>query len=1067
MRKSTHRDYYRKLKVHVPLILLCLFMLKLPGALAAQSYQVLGDKVNVKMQHTTAAAVVKALQSQTTYTFIYDPEYLEKCTIREIKFGNGKLADVLLFLDENMPLDIKYADKIISIKKGMQEKRVDKGRVTGKIVNNRNEALPGVTIQASNNTGVVSQVDGTYELPLAPGIYTVTFSFVSFETKKITDVIVKEGVATPLDIVLNGSASSLSGVTVTANYKRASVEGLYALQKNNAALTDGISAEQIARTPDKNIGETLKRVSGLATVDNKYVVVRGLSERYNQALLNGQVMPSTELNRKNFSFDIIPSNIVENVTVIKTLTPDRSAEFGGGLVEVNTLDIPTVNFLNLSVGGSVNSKTNGETFKSLELDGDEYWAKPASHRELLGSGKWNNLSEIVKAYNNSSKDAYAFSNNWGVFEKKAHPSQNYQLVGGYNFGKTEKGQWGAVLSASYRNTMQIQDVLMTRDGFVREGLWVIGPDSVGFQGKRYGITTNLGGLAGIGYRGQKHRVSYNTIYLRTYDQQLLLGTGEHGNIPGLALGYIDMAQQTNMWQNQLKGEHTLGNNGIKLKWLGSYTHLDRMRPDNHFMAAKILDDQSVKSNEYNIGNEYSYLSSGALRWWSRAVEDSWNWDVAMSVPFKFNLGNAAVSNALKVGYAGWFKDRSFYVINLGSGSSDLSYPPLAHYFDPERATVTLSQFNDNFHKKASLHAPFVMLDNKIADKLRLVWGVRAEYYDLNRVNDVLDSLFRKITTDRGRPYDYSALENREKSLHWFPSANLTYSLTPAMNLRLAYAKSIIRPDLRELSFFREYDFELGGAYEAGLLKSTLIDNYDFRYEWYPAPGEILSVSLFYKNMKDPMEVFKNDQQSVFELRNSKVAKNYGLELEARKRLSFINAPVIRNLTLYGNFTYLKSKVTPMTLSYEVSPTDNEKIIVKETIGEEQDRTQAGASTYTVNAGAYFDTKVLSASLVYNWVSNRMLRPALFYGNSQFERPIEALDAQIAFRPLKQLELRLNVSNLLNSFSMVYENYYADMGKDVLGVPPQSRELLYNKGQDKIVYKAMPGRTWSGTITYRF
>jgi outer membrane receptor protein involved in Fe transport len=1069
MRKSTQRFFSRINRKYMPVFLLCFLIVELPGALAvaAQSYKKLEDKVKVNLERTNAAAVIKLLQSQTAYTFIYDPEYLQQCAIREIRFSNGKLADVLAFLDQRAPVDIAYADNIISIRKG-KVVVTDNGRVTGKVVDNRNEPLPGVTIQVNGGAGVLSNVDGTYELKLEPGTYTLTFSYVSFESKKITEVIVKDGAVTPLDIVLKTSAASLKGVTVSASYKRASVEGLYAIQKNNAALSDGISAEQIARTPDKNIGEVLKRVSGLSTVDNKYVVVRGLSERYNQAVLNGQVMPSTELNRKNFSFDIIPSNIVENVTVIKTLTPDRSAEFGGGLVEVNTLDIPTDNFLNISAGGSVNELTTNKTFKTLKMDGSEYWGKVAPHRELFGSLDWKSTADIARKYDAGGKNGAMFSNNWGIYERNAHASQNYQLAAGRNFWKKEKSQWGAVITASYRNTLQTQDVLMNRDNFVAGGIYE-GADTVSFKGQRYGFSTNLGGLAAIGYKSEKHRIAFNTIYLRTLDQQLLLGTGNHVDPPGNMLGYYDITQQTSMWQNQLKGEHALGSKGIKLKWLSSYTHLDRQKPDNHQMKATIMQDSHVESNEYNISNPLSMLNAGALRWWSRAIESTINWDMALSVPFNFSAGKTVVTNTLKAGYGGWFKDRLFYVLNTGTTANTAGYPSLAQAFAPGKASVYLSRFSDDFDKTASLHAPFVMLDNKVGDKLRLVWGVRAEHYNLNKVNDVLDSLFRKINQDRGgdNNFDYSNLENREKNLNWFPSANLTYSLTSRMSLRLAYAKSIIRPDLRELSFFQEYDYELGGAYESGLVKSTFINHYDFRYEWYPAPGEILSFSLFYKDIKDPMEIYKHESFNLYNLQNNKQAKNYGLELEARKTLGFTNVPVLRNITLYGNFTWLKTKVTPMRFSYELDQQDPNKVVLKEELLPEEERPQAGASNFTVNTGFYYDIKPVSLSLVYNWVSNRMLRPSVYYSQSLYERPLEALDAQLAVRPTKNLELRLNISNLLNSFSLIYQNYYEDNEVNQLRKNPGTKDMLYKRGLDDIIYQAKPGRTFSGTITYHF
>ncbi|WP_246197752.1 TonB-dependent receptor [Chitinophaga agrisoli] len=1012
------------------------------------------------------------MEQQTSYTFIYDPEYLKQCNLTGLKLKDNTLAEVLHYLDVYAPIDISYNNNTVALRKGKQERVADKGRITGKVVDNKNEPLPGVTIQIEGGQGTVTNVDGTYDLQLEPGTYTLTFSYISYESRKVTEIVVTEKGITPLNVSMKSAGSRLKEVTVTANYKKASVEGLYAIQKNNAAISDGISADVIARTPDKNVGEVLKRVSGLSTMDNKYVVVRGLSERYNQAMLNGQIMPSTELNRKNFNFDIIPANMVENITVIKTLTPDQSAEFGGGLVQVNTAEIPTHDFLNISAGGSINDNTTGKTFNSLKLEGREYWGKAAEHRDFLGTQDWKTKSDMVNQFQKQGSGSAALANNWGLYEMKALPSQNYKLSGGKVFKLANGNRLGILAAVSYRNTLATQDVEMTRNAFGSGRGVNPYADSTRFKGKRYGFTTNLGGLAGIGYQTEKHRISFQTLYLRSLDQQLILGKGQSEEPDAFMLGYYDLTTQTEVWQNQLKGEHVIGKHKFKLSWMGSYLNLDRMRPDNHAMKATVKQVLDDKSGEYNLTTPIinDGAPGGALRTWSRAYEKNYNWQTDLSMPFKKDLSSVHTENTAKIGYAGWAKDRSFFVLNTGSVPTNTeTFPPLSQIFDPAGTNVFLSPFNDDFHKTATLHAVYGMLDNRIGEKWRLVWGVRAEYYNLNNVNTVLDSLFKQINS--GRPdaqYDYSALKNREPNWNLFPSANLTYSLTQQMNLRLAYAKSIIRPDLRELAFFREYDFELGGEYQSGLVRSTVIDHLDFRYEWYPGPGEIMSLSLFYKDNKYPMEIYKQGDNRVYVLRNNKSAKNYGVEVEIRKSLQFTKVPVIKNITLYGNFTYLDAKVVPMTLEANRFAEDNPlKIAPEEVLLPEEKRPQTGASNYMVNAGVYYDTKPVSLSVVYNYVTNRVFRPSDIYAASLFERPLEALDAQLAFRFLKQkAEVRANVANILNSSTIVYTNNGPD-GRPIQGRAPTKKELLYQKETDLVDYMARPGRTYSMTLSYTF
>jgi outer membrane receptor protein involved in Fe transport len=312
------------------------------------------------------------------------------------------------------------------------------------------------------------------------------------------------------------------------------------------------------------------------------------------------------------------------------------------------------------------------------------------------------------------------------------------------------------------------------------------------------------------------------------------------------------------------------------------------------------------------------------------------------------------------------------------------------------------------------------------------------------------------------------IRNREKNWHLFPSMNATYHLTKRMNLRLTYARSIIRPDLRELAYFEEYDYELGGTYSTDLLRSTIIDHADFRYEWYPAPGEIFSLSLFFKKLAYPMEIFQLDNR-IYKLRNDKDAENRGIEVEFRKSFAFTKVPVLRNITVYGNFTYLDAWVRPMEVDFLGTPEEPNVIHPVENIHPREKRPQAGASNYMYNGGVYYDDQYLSLSLSYNHMTNRTYRPYSEYASSLFERPLNSLDAQVAVRLYKKkVELKANVSNLLQNAGYVYQNYYLDLpGGIPVGYLPSKSALLYEEGKDLIDYENKPGRTYSFSVTYKF
>src|SRR5688572_27813401 len=238
-------------------------------------------------------------------------------------------------------------------------------KLTGKIVNDRNEPLAGVSIKVEGSTqGTTTSVEGVYSLSLAPGTkYTLLVSAIGFESKSISDVEVKAGEVNDLSIALNVSAKSETEVIVrSVSRRQESTNALLQFQKNSTSLSSGIAADFIRRTPDRNTGEVLKRVSGTSIQDNKFVVVRGLSDRYNQAFINNAPMPSSEPDRKAFSFDLIPAQMIDNIIINKTATPDMTGEFAGGLIQINTKDIPTRNLLSVGVTLGYNTQS---TFKNF------------------------------------------------------------------------------------------------------------------------------------------------------------------------------------------------------------------------------------------------------------------------------------------------------------------------------------------------------------------------------------------------------------------------------------------------------------------------------------------------------------------------------------------------------------------------------------------------------------------------------------------------------------------------------------------------------------------------------
>ncbi|MBO9635839.1 MAG: carboxypeptidase-like regulatory domain-containing protein, partial [Chitinophagaceae bacterium] len=230
------------------------------------------------------------------------------------------------------------------------------------MINSKNEALAGASVSVEGIARtIVADIEGRFSINLEAGKkYSLKVSSAGYNTKVLEDLEVKSNEDNNITVVLENK--TLEEVVVKSSVRKESTSALVNLQKNNTSLSSGIAADFIKRTPDRNTGEILKRVSGTSIQDNRFVIVRGLGDRYNTAFINGAQLPSSEPDKRSFSFDVIPANVVDNIIINKTATPDLTGEFAGGLVQVTTKDIPTKNFL--TVGASMGYNTNS-TFKDF------------------------------------------------------------------------------------------------------------------------------------------------------------------------------------------------------------------------------------------------------------------------------------------------------------------------------------------------------------------------------------------------------------------------------------------------------------------------------------------------------------------------------------------------------------------------------------------------------------------------------------------------------------------------------------------------------------------------------
>lgn len=955
------------------------------------------------------------------------------------------------------------------------------GRISGKVADDKGETLPGASVKVlETNFGTQTSVDGSYILNLAPGTYILEFSYVSFQTLRVTSVVVAEGQNTSLNVALKADSKGLKEVVVSSGYKKASVAGLLARQKNASEVSNGISAEEIARTPDKNLGESLKRISGVSTVDNKFVIVRGIGERYNTATLDGVVLPSTETQTRNFSFDLIPTNLVENVVVSKTITPDMNAAFGGGLIQITTKDIPAENFISFGAGTSYNDQSTGKDFFSHQRgqydylgfdDGTRSFPKDLAHTDR-GVVPNTTLTDAQFQEKVDAQSKRFTRENFTLYKYKAAPSQNYQFTLGRLIALDTSGKrkLGFTGSLTYRNTQSI-----TEFDQQRRGDWNFNSNNFGAM---YGFNTTLGALLNVGLQLGSNRFSLRNTYTHLYDNTLVRTIGYDNDSgsddyasgrPYNRIQEVDDPTFTNLLQNKLSGQHQLGK--TKIEWNLASTSIDRKEKDLGIATSMPV----LVGKEYR----YFYLASSQIEarldvtsrhnYHNKEHNYSWGFDASRPVA----LGG--IRNIIKTGYFGIQKRAEFgwqiaALVYSNLRADSLRYIPVGEMANPANFGINgynyavTQYFLNGYEGKSNTQAGYLMLDTRLLENLRLVWGVRGEYYKYTEIRN--DQILRGAS-EFALPH--------EKAWRWLPSANLTYSPFSLMNIRAAMSSTVVRPELMDNSQFFRYDPGLGAQFGNLGLASTKIDSYDLKTEWFPGLGEILSVGAFYKKFDKPVELtFSIATGNInYYIENAASAKVYGLEFELRKNLGFIHPnKVLNNLTVYGNLTLQKSTVNGAYRSKSTDPDQPGVVLVPY----KQDRPMYGQSPYLFNAGLQYGGERLGINITYNKAGYKTYIVSFYTNQMEYERPREQMDAQLSYRFFKKkLEVKLNAANLLNSASTYFSNTGSyepnpdsvpgDRSDNGLRLKPGFTDKFEEGDQIRISRKF--GRTYSTSLTYSF
>ena len=905
-----------------------------------------------------------------------------------------------------------------------------KGKIEGKVTDAKTgQPLTGVSvINKLNNRGTSTDVEGRYILNI-DGATKVSLVFTyNGVSQQINEIEIADGKVTAQNLSLTQREKTEEAVVVRAasTARKETAASLITFQKNTNTVASVISAEAIRRSPDRNTGEVLKRTPGASLIDGKFLVIRGLADRYNQAMLNGILLTSTEPDRKTFSFDIIPASMIDNIVINKAFVPELPGEWAGGLIQVNTKDIPAKNFFNIQIGTGFNTQTISRSFYKANGGKLDFLGIDDGARGLPNSYKTKSAFNLLTPGQRAAIGK-EMNNDWAAKPMAVSPNVSLQANGGFT-GKLFGKKVGGIIGINYNKTNRYTDILNQIQSLENGEFG----QQYSYDDDRYTQEITVGALASLSLQlnaknkiGLKGIVNVNTNNYSIQRKGINSVTGD--DIIGGELAF----KENTFFTTQVNGEHSFAA-PLKFKWYGSFNILDAYSPDQRryqytrptgtqrpfqFLVGNSLAQESG-SRVFQTLNDYIYTAGGDLA-------------------YTFDM--LGVKQTLKGGYMLQVKDRLFdaqlFANYLPKDNAALRMLPIDQIFAPQNfgdGSASSTQFafnsinNKNFRYLANtiLNAGFLQLDNQLAENIRIVWGLRVENFD-----QLLGTV---------KKWDKERFKHTQQT-DILPGVNATYKLNNKTNIRLSGSQTIIRPELRELASLTLYDFELNSAVQGNPdLVRTKVTNLDLRYELYPRSGEAFTAGVFYKHFDKPIEQNLQQGGAIFQFQNPDQAIAYGAEIEIRKRLDMVHS--LKNFTVQANAAFIHSKVTDTSSNIN--------------------RPLQGQSPYLLNVSLMYDLEKagLNATLLFNQIGKRIYLvgdiPSSGGGGApdiwEASRPV--LDFQLGKKVLSgKAEIRLNVSDILNKKQYFYQNKDANTS--------------FEKGKDAYRFTRKFGTIFSVTFNY--
>jgi len=891
---------------------------------------------------------------------------------------------------------------------------------------NNKEPLTGATILLEGTTkGAAADIDGNYKFnDLTPGTYSLVISYVSYTTQRIPNVIVEKGKVTTLNIELENAALQLKSVQVVGQRKTDTELSMIKSVRSSVQVVNGISSQQISKTLDRDASEVVKRVPGVTIQDDRFIVVRGLNQRYNNVWLNNAATPSSETDVKAFSFDVIPSSMIDNIMIYKTGAPELTSEATGGFIKIFTKNIPDENFLNVEYNVGYNDQASLKDTYHLPGSSLDFLGLGSSARDIPAgfSGDLNLLGIPERDAN-----ALKLSTNWISQRFTAFPNQKATIAFGKKWNLNSGAKLGTVTSFNYSNTYSTRSN-MENNAYERFDPTTETPTySYKYIADIYSTEFKLGLMHNWAYQTASGKTKYE--FKNILNQ---IGVDKSANTSGwnnyrLAnfKYFSNQYSSRTTYSGQLSGNHKLNEqNEAKLDWNIGLAYANRLEPNRQNWNMK----EDVTSGVY----QYVLPVGSSINELGRLYLTNHEYVTTGALNYEQKIKMGSLLTTLKTGGYAEYKTRNYSErslcyksTNSGLYSDDqinaLSFETL--FTEPylgQNKVITIDEQTSvaNSYDAQNLLTAGYVAWNLPVGKLNVYGGVRAEYNVLT-----LNGFF-----DPNSPVNVN-----NPTFNLFPSINASYNLTEKSLVRIAYASTINRPEFREVSPIVYYDFTEKYTITGNpKLKDASIQNLDIRFENYPSPTETFSIAAFYKHFSNPIEMISfGTTGSSFSFDNALGATNYGLELELKRSLEKMIG--LKNFAMSLNASYIYSQVQFANVLTERS------------------RPLQGQSPVVVNLGLFYqnDKVGLSSSLMYNVMGKRILVAAQLNNGGIvapdiYEIPRHVIDFSINKKIGQRWELKLGIKDLVAQNFVTQQTF--DYVKDGVSKSVVLNNKVYNLGR---------------------